>query len=351
MVIKTLLIGSDAGFFRTTITHSDSPNEGGDEIIRIEKFMLLSISQLLLIICGAFLLLHWIAGIFQLSRKARSVWLFGRSPWLPRYQYPPIPDTEPVEFSTPDLFTLRGSIISSRLPYCNGVVLFCHELNSDRWSVTPWIESLTAQGYTIITFDQRNHGESDSDRKYQSTPWISEIDVQDVRAALRYISRRFPQNTPVTLMGVNKGGLTALGAAASGDDLPINSVVIDCNRFTPQWQPDGAGKASVFSLSYLFCRIKEALIGRWRRRILGVWCGCRFVNLRRLVGRVQQPVLWIGNDLPEPNLRFDEAEQLEPHHMVLDFLETNRPSPTSQPIPSQQTVANVGLKIANPVRS
>ena len=275
------------------------------------------------------------------------MWLFGQSPWLPRDQYQPITDAEDIEFPTADGLTLRGSIIASRLPYCSGVVLFSHELNSDRWSVSPWVDSLSQQGYDIITFDQRNHGTSDSDRRYQSTPWISQIDVDDIRAAMRFIEQCY-QNVPVTIMGVNKGGLTALGAAADCD-LPIQSIVIDCDLCTPQWQPDAPGSRKSFSPISWIGRMKNALINRWRRKILGVWCGCRFVNLKRLASRVRQPVLWIGNDRPEILRRFDDAEHLEPHYRVLRFLEINRP--LSQPSDIPHSMADADLKIIDAIRT
>ena len=81
---------------------------------------------------------------------------------------------KPVEFTTDDGLQLRGSYLRGRTDEQSGVIVYCHEYLSDRWSYQPYLDHLRDLGFDIFTFDFRNHGESESEPGY-------EPDAVDVR--------------------------------------------------------------------------------------------------------------------------------------------------------------------------
>ena len=51
-----------------------------------------------------------------------------------------------------------------------GVLVFCHEYLSDRWSFRPYADHLRDLGFDLFTFDFRNHGESAGRARLQAAP-------------------------------------------------------------------------------------------------------------------------------------------------------------------------------------
>ena len=151
---------------------------------------------------------RWSAGIFR-----------RQPPFLP-VRMSPHDHGETVEFTTDDGLRLRGSYLEGRTGEQSGVIVYCHEYLSDRWSYHPYLDRLRDQGFDIFTFDFRNHGESESEPGYEPMQWTSDREVRDLRAALRTLRSR-PDHDPAGfgLFGVSRGGTTALVAAASEPDI------------------------------------------------------------------------------------------------------------------------------------
>jgi pimeloyl-ACP methyl ester carboxylesterase len=127
---------------------------------------------------------------------------------------------ETVEFSTEDGIRLSGSYLPSRTGKQSGLIVYCHEFLSDRWSFRPYVDHLRDLGYDLFTFDFRNHGTSDSEAGYRPTQWSSDRELSDLRAALRYLRTRGDHDPAgFGLFGVSRGGTTALLAAALEDDV------------------------------------------------------------------------------------------------------------------------------------
>ena len=67
-------------------------------------------------------------------------------------------------FTTDDGLSTRGKLPRGPAdPTQAGVLVFCHEYLSDRWSYQPYVDHLRDLGFDVFTFDFRNHGASDSD--------------------------------------------------------------------------------------------------------------------------------------------------------------------------------------------
>jgi len=133
---------------------------------------------------------------------------------------------EDVRFRTRDGLLLAGTYLKARTSTRAGVLVFCHEYLSDRWSFGPYADHLRDQGFDLFSFDFRNHGESPSDPVYKPLQWVTQHEVYDLNAALAYLRTR-PDADPagVGLFGISRGGGTALCVAAR--DPRVWGVVTD----------------------------------------------------------------------------------------------------------------------------
>src|SRR5262249_12662581 len=83
-------------------------------------------------------------------------------PFLP-FGVSPDEQGEPIEFTTEDGLRLCGSYFEGKTREQAGIIVFCHEYLSDRWSYHPYLDYLRDLGFDVFTFDFRNHGESASE--------------------------------------------------------------------------------------------------------------------------------------------------------------------------------------------
>lgn len=225
--------------------------------------------------------------------------LIGQAPLLVPEPSAPLPGGEACAFPTADGLTLRGTYLKHRATERRGVVLFGHELNGDRWNAVPYVADLLDAGYDVLTFDFRNHGESDERRGFTPRPWIAPDDLADVRAAVDYLAAR-PDADPrgIGVLGISRGGGAALCAAAG--DARIRCL------FT-----DGAYPSRSTHLLYLKRYIDIFIPPPWTiitrnlpdwvyecflsagRRWWGLRNDYRFVDVEGSVAGVKQPVLMI----------------------------------------------------------
>jgi pimeloyl-ACP methyl ester carboxylesterase len=201
---------------------------------------------------------------------------------------------ETIEFTADDGLRLCGSYLQGRTTHQAGVIVYCHEYLSDRWSYYPYLNHLRDLGFDIFTFDFRNHGESESEPGYQPMQWTSDREVRDLRAALSALRSR-PEHDPAGfgLFGVSRGGTTALIAAAGEPD--VWGVVTD-----------GAFPTQGTMVPYLqrWCeiyvpsKIIRSLLPRW---IYGVVAAkARWDTERRLNCRFPSAELAAGKLAPRP---------------------------------------------------
>ncbi|MEJ0027382.1 MAG: alpha/beta hydrolase [Rhizomicrobium sp.] len=108
--------------------------------------------------------------------------------------------------------TLRGWWMEARDP--KGVVIFVHGGNGNRRDIyAGGLEMqafLVGQGYSVLAFDQRNHGRSDATADGQITLGIEES--RDALGAVDYVAKRAP-GRKITLLADSMGGATAIYAA------------------------------------------------------------------------------------------------------------------------------------------
>jgi pimeloyl-ACP methyl ester carboxylesterase len=235
------------------------------------------------------LALHLAARLWYVPRAS---WMFDRLPWLPMAWYEPLQEGEPVQLSTRDGVGLRGTYLPSMARERQGVILFCHELNGDRWNVRPYAQQLRRQGFDLLTFDFRNHGTSDRSAAYEPTPWVTTLDLADVQAAIDYLAAR-PDADPrgIGLLGAGKGA--AVGVCVAAADRRVKVLVAEGLYST---RPFGArlfARLARLPLVMVMVARLVRLIDDWARFMLGRRRGYRFVDVDRAACRATQPILLI----------------------------------------------------------
>jgi pimeloyl-ACP methyl ester carboxylesterase len=134
--------------------------------------------------------------------------------------FPPNPAAELVSFVTDDGVTLRGSIHRPEEGQSKGLILFCPELEGNHWSAPSYARGLLEAGFGIMAFDFRSQGESDVHPGYSPLHWPTTFEVEDVRAALRFIqSREDLRDLPLGVMGISRGATPALILAAESSQV------------------------------------------------------------------------------------------------------------------------------------
>lgn len=260
----------------------------------------MSTSSLLILLVPTLVALGLLA-VFLIHVAIRYSPIVGRilteSPlFLPLRVAPVVNDGETVTFPTKDGLKLAGTYFTARTPTRLGVLVFCHEYLSDRWSYRPYTDYLRDLGFDIFTFDFRNHGQSEKDPEYKPLQWVTNHETADLQAALNYLrSRPDHDSAGFGLYGISRGGGTALATAAANPD--VWGVITD-----------GAFATRGTMLAYIL-RWAEIYVGSpflWKRMPLWVfyyvgWTGrlkaqrmlrCRFPDVERAVARLS-PRPWL----------------------------------------------------------
>ena len=180
--------------------------------------------------------------LFQLLVLKFSLPIFEHRPPISAELFPPQPSAEAVTIVTKDGVALAGNLLSTLHDSPRGVILFCHEMDSNRWSAASYCEGLLAAGFHVLTFDFRNQGDSQSIPGYHPLHWPSVFEVEDACAAVAFINNRSDLNRlPLGVFGISRGAGIALVAASQCDS--IHRVASDgaycCNEmllhFTNRW--------------------------------------------------------------------------------------------------------------------
>jgi pimeloyl-ACP methyl ester carboxylesterase len=225
---------------------------------------------------------------FYLRRKYLQllVRIFQEKPLfvIPRGQ--PVPDAEEVRVATEDGRTLRGCYLRGS-GQRRGVLLFGLEFGSNRWACVPYCEHLLAHGFDVFALEPRSQGDSDRQPGYEPLQWVTEYEVRDAAAALRYLKAR-PDADPrgIGFFGISKGAAAGLVAAAR--DPWVRCFVTDgvfatyttLVPYMRQW-------FRIYNSSYVLQGLLPSwyygLVGRAGMRQTERQRGCRFVHLEKVM--------------------------------------------------------------------
>jgi fermentation-respiration switch protein FrsA (DUF1100 family) len=123
---------------------------------------------------------------------------------------------EPVTFTSQDKTILRGWFIQSPAP--RATIIFCHGHGGSKAPDLKYVPWLREQGYNVLLFDFRAHGESDGDLTS-----LVYYERQDVLAAIAYLQQRGIHQ--VGLLGFSMGAAVAIATAPLSQ--AVRAVIAD----------------------------------------------------------------------------------------------------------------------------
>ena len=177
----------------------------------------------LAVVVGLIGYVYWYVRWYMLGQLERA---FVEKPLfiIPRGE--PDPAAEDVRLPTADGMHLQGAYFKTPARTRKGVVCFGIEYGSDRWSCRSYCDPLLAAGYDVFAYEPRNQGQSDTIPGYEPLQWITEYEVADARAAVKYLAGR-PDADPrgVGWFGVSKGANA--GLAVMTEDPWVRCAVTD----------------------------------------------------------------------------------------------------------------------------
>jgi fermentation-respiration switch protein FrsA (DUF1100 family) len=215
---------------------------------------------------------------------------------IPRGQ--PLPGAEEVWFPTTNGLQLRGCYLRARTPQRRGVILFGLEFGSNRWSCVPYCEHLLDAGYDIFTYEPRGQGDSPIQPGYEPLQWVTDFEIQDVQAALKYLKAR-PDADPqgIGFFGISKGG--GAGVFAAAKDPYIRCLVTDgifatYSTMVPYMRKWYGIYNDQYALQGLVPLWYYGLIGKLGIRIVEKARHCRFPYMEKVIGKLApRPLLMI----------------------------------------------------------
>ncbi len=214
---------------------------------------------------------------------------------VPRGEKPS--NAEDVAVRTDDARTLRGCYLKTSATERKGVILFGLEFGSNRWACQPYCEKLLEAGYDVFAVEPRNQGDSEKDPNYEPLQWVTDRDVGDTRAAIKYLLSRADADTKgIGLFGISKGAGTGFLAAAN--ETAVRCIVTD-----------GAYGTHTTMVPYLKRWITIYSDRKILQRVLPTWFyglvgmvgakkvarnrGVTYPSVEKAVGRLNRPLLMI----------------------------------------------------------
>ncbi len=211
---------------------------------------------------------------------------------------------ERVSFQATDGHPLEGAVLarSSVVPR-RGLIVFAHEVGSDRASGHRYFVPLLAAGYDVFAFDFRGHGASPAEAGYRPRQWPSDRERADMRGAIAFIASYLEahgRSRDVGLFGVSRGGGSAILASEGLDH--VRAIVVDgafCSDALLEYLMQRF--ATIFARIRVLAANHPPVFWRFLRWLLFRACrrrfGCRFPSVRKALSRVgAKPVFFIHGE-------------------------------------------------------
>lgn len=124
----------------------------------------------------------------------------------------------PLSFRAADGHRLAGMMLSAgQRGSTKGVVVFAHEVGSDRASCQRYCHPLLEAGYDVFAFDFRGHGASSPDAVCPPRMFLSDREQADMQGAITFVGAQLEErgSSPgVGVFGISRGGVAAILAAS-----------------------------------------------------------------------------------------------------------------------------------------
>ncbi len=241
------------------------------------------------------------------KRLAEMPWFPSRRNGVTPDDYPEgIFESEPVWLETEDGVRLAATYLPTTATRCRGIVIFCHEVRGSRWSALAFTGGLRDAGFDVLTFDFRGHGQSLMPSEVHPTPWATDREVLDIRAAVDWCSRQeLAGASNIVLFGLSRGASAAFNVAAA--DPRVRSAILDSMVATEAVQLYLLKRFMHLHVPAYFHLYKLpdwllALCVFWANRINKQKYGRSFVPMTRAAPGMRKPTLIIhgGRDVFAP---------------------------------------------------
>jgi pimeloyl-ACP methyl ester carboxylesterase len=190
-------------------------------------------------------------------------------------------DYESISFSSSDdqSITLRGWWIPQQ--NAKGTIIWVHGLDSARDGNVEFLSSVHKEGYSILTFDLRGHGESD-----KVAMGAGQHEQQDVLGAIRWVKQQEPSNK-IGLIGISLGGAIVI---LSGDNPDITAIVADSSFASiPELiEEEVAGRTPMPAWGAAILKPGIIAVAKWFRNV-----DILAVNPAKEIGQITYPVALI----------------------------------------------------------
>ncbi|WP_204247196.1 alpha/beta hydrolase [Thermococcus celer] len=208
-------------------------------------------------------------------------------------------DYENVEFTTEEGLKLRGWWIEGG---SDKTVLPLHGYTRSRWDdvyMKQTTEFLLNEGYNVLAFDFRGHGESEG--KYTT---VGEKELLDVKAAVKWLMENHPEKARrVALVGFSMGAVVTIRSLAE-----IEGVCCGVADSPPIY----LDRTGARGLRY-FASLPEGLYN-FVKPFTKLFSGAKELNMVEYADRVRKPLLLIAGE-KDPLVKVEE---------VREFYERNR---------------------------
>ncbi|MCA1773448.1 MAG: alpha/beta hydrolase [Halomonas sp.] len=201
-----------------------------------------------------------------------------------------------IHFATANGLSLEGWWFTTSYKH-KGYAVLTHGWGSNRMALLPLVPVLLEDGWNVLAFDVRNHGNSDEDT-FSSMPRFAE----DIDAALLWLHRNYDRRATV-LIGHSVGAAATLLAASRRRDI---TAVVSLSSF--------AHPANMMKRWLVKKKIPFFPLGWYVLRYIERVIGYRFEAIAPIntLARIRCPVLLVhgDNDVVIPT---QDAHQLANH--------------------------------------
>jgi len=211
---------------------------------------------------------------------------------------------EDVRFRAVDGHLLEGVVLGgAKYQPSKGMIIFAHEVGSDRRSGFRYCRPLLDAGFDVFLFDFRGHGMSAPEEGYRPRQWPSDREQADMLGAIAFAGSYLEQRgrpRDVGLFGISRGGGAAILASVGLDS--VKAILVD-GAFSSDCTLEYLMKrfAATFARIRIVARNHPPVVWRFFRWAAFRECQrrfrCRYPSVRKALARLgRKPILFVHGE-------------------------------------------------------